>query len=846
MLSLAMKTLRARKGAFAAAFLTLLVASALITACGLLLQTGISGGVPTERFRGTDVVVTADQSFNPAKQKKSGEPEPPDSPADQLKERIRLDPALAAKIAAVPGVRAVVPDVSFAVTVGKQAPGAPVLGHGWDSAQLTPFTLKSGQEPRNPNEIVLDDAVAERSGLGVGDSVDLQVNDAPVPYRVTGIAEPSGGAFAKQSAVFFTAARATELAATGGRVDSFGVLAAAGTSVDALQESIENTLPDKGFVVRTEGDRGAGEFIGDGNALAMLIALAGSFGGVALMIALFVVSSTLALSVQQRQREMALLRAIGTTPRQLRQMVSGEAFVLGLSAAVLGCLPGYPVGQWLLSMFKGFGMVPQEVVLVNGPLPAVAVVSALVLAAVLAGLSAARRAAKTRPTEALGDAAVQRALIGKGRLFTGLLLTVGSVALLITSAFLNGNAAAGAASGVAILLIIAIAVLGPLVAKVIAALAAPIMRRYRVGGYLASANSRTNVGRLAGSIVPLVLAIGFGCVAMFVQTTQVRAAEQSAKTSITADYVLTAPQGIPASVPGEIAKVPGVSSATSMRQTQLKEELPPDSESTNDGIDAIVVSPGDFGKSLDLRPSQGELTKVRGNDIAMSKATASSLDVELGGRVKLRLGDSTLVEVRVVSVFDREQGLGQLVVDRALVSGHTNSERDDQVLVKADASALPLLKQQFPELSVADGATVEAARTGALRANMWINLLVVGIIMLYTGIAVVNTLVMATGARRREFALLRLVGATRGQVLRTTRWESALVVISSIILGTLVAAATLVPISIALSGSPMPYVPPALYFGLIGIVAILGLVATEIPARLALRLKPVEAIGIKE
>ncbi|MFD8495599.1 FtsX-like permease family protein [Amycolatopsis sp. NPDC059657] len=842
MLSLAMKTLRARKGAFAAAFLTLLVASTLITACGLLLQTGIAGGVPTERYRGTDVVVTADQSFRTEKPKKERfEPETPDSPSDQLKERIRLDPALVAKIAAVPGVRSVVPDVSFPVTLGKQTPGAPLLGHGWDSAQLTPFELKSGQAPQRPNEIVVD----QRAGLKVGDSVDVQVNDAPVRYQVSGVAEPAAG-FAKQSAVFFTPDRATELAATGGRVDAFGVLATPGTSVDALQESIEKALPEKGFEVRTGSDRGAGEFIGDGNALALLLALAGSFGGIALMIAVFVVSSTLALSVQQRQREMALLRAIGTTPGQLRKMVCGEAFVLGLLATAIGCLPGFPVGTWLLEMFKSFGMVPKEVELVNGPLPAVAVVVALVAAAVLAGLSAARRAAKTRPTEALGDAAVQRTLIGKGRLFTGLVLAAGSVALLIVSAFLSGVAAAGAASGVAILLIIAIAVLGPVVAKVIAFVAAPLMRRYRVGGYLASANSTTNVGRLAGSIVPLVLAIGFGCVAMFVQTTQVRAAEESGKTSITADYVLTAPQGIPASVTGEIAAVPGVSSVTSLRQTQLKEELPPGSEAMNDPIDTMVVSPGDVGKTLDLRPSQGDLTKVRGNDIAVSAATASSLDVSLGGSVKLRLGDSTLVELRVVSIFDREQGLGKIVVDRALVAGHTNSQRDDQVLIKADPSALAALRAQFPDLSVADGASVEAARTGALRANMWINLLVVGIIMLYTGIAVVNTLVMATGARRREFALLRLVGATRRQVLRTTRWESALVVVSSIVLGSAVAAATLVPISIALSGSPMPYVPPALYFGLIGIVAILGLVATEIPARLALRLKPVEAIGIKE
>ncbi|GAA0624326.1 ABC transporter permease [Kutzneria viridogrisea] len=844
MLILALKTLRARKGAFVAAFGTLLVAATLITACGVLLQTGIAGGVPAERYRSADVVVAGAQSYVP--QRLASQPSRPDPPTRQLRERVRLDAGLAGRIGAVPGVRTVVPDVSFPVTMPAPVAGPPVLGHGWDSARLTPFTLRAGHAPQQADEVVLDASLADRAGVHAGDRIALQVNADPVAYRVTGIVEPVGGELAKQSALFFTPQRATELAGTGGRVDAFGVIAEPGTAPDSLADRISQALPERGIVTRTGTDRGAVEFLSDGNSLVALIGLSASFGGIALMVALFVVSSTLALSVQQRQREMALLRAIGTTPQQLRRLVGGEALVLGLLASVLGCLPGFPVAQWLLTVFVDSHLVSPEVRLITGPLPALAAVASLVLAAVVAGLSAARRAARTRPTEALGEAAVQRTLIGRGRLITGLVLLAASAALLVVSSSLRGTASAGAASGVVLLLIVAVAVLGPVVAKLVGLVSAPVMRRFRVGGYLASANSVTNAIRLAGSITPLVLAIGFGCVAVFVQTTQLHATEQNAKASITADYVLTAPEGVPTSVVGEIGKVPGVSSATALRQTEVIREWRFGEEVGAEVVSAIAISPGDPGRTLDLGQQQGSLSQVRGKDIALSRQTAEDMGVHVGDQVRLRLGDGSPVQLRLVCTFDRELGLGKAVLDRTLVAGHTTRERDDQVLVRADRSALGVLTQRFPALSVTDGAAVRAASTDQLRANAWLNLLVVGMILLYTGIAVVNTLVMATSARTREFALLRLVGATRGQILRTTRWESALVVVSSVVLGTAVAAATLIPISLGLTGSPMPYAPPELYGGLVGVVAVMALLATEVPARIALRLRPVEAIGIKE
>jgi putative ABC transport system permease protein len=147
---------------------------------------------------------------------------------------------------------------------------------------------------------------------------------------------------------------------------------------------------------------------------------------------------------------------------------------------------------------------------------------------------------------------------------------------------------------------------------------------------------------------------------------------------------------------------------------------------------------------------------------------------------------------------------------------------------------------------VTDKAGMQARLVEEREVQAWISFLIVGAIVAYTGLAVVNTLVMSTISRAREFALLRLTGATRSQVMRMMRWESLMVVTMAIVVGAAVAAETLIPFSVMLSGSAVPVVPPLIALGIVGGVALLALLATEVPTRLVLRQRPVDAIGIRE
>jgi putative ABC transport system permease protein len=149
----------------------------------------------------------------------------------------------------------------------------------------------------------------------------------------------------------------------------------------------------------------------------------------------------------------------------------------------------------------------------------------------------------------------------------------------------------------------------------------------------------------------------------------------------------------------------------------------------------------------------------------------------------------------------------------------------------------------FADLSVLDRGGLAAAGQAQRDTESWVNLIGLFVILGYVALAVVNTLVMATAARSREFALLRLVGTGVRQVRRMMRIEAAIVIAIAVVVGTVAALPPLVGLSIGMTESPVPYVAPLVYAGIVAVTALLGLLAIGIPTRLALRTKPVLALG---
>jgi putative ABC transport system permease protein len=147
---------------------------------------------------------------------------------------------------------------------------------------------------------------------------------------------------------------------------------------------------------------------------------------------------------------------------------------------------------------------------------------------------------------------------------------------------------------------------------------------------------------------------------------------------------------------------------------------------------------------------------------------------------------------------------------------------------------------------VSDSASLVTAADADNELNHWLGPFFVAMLFAFTSIAVLNTLIMIALRRRRELALLRLVGSTARQVRSMARWEAILIITIGLSVGLAIAATALLPLTHALTGGFRPYAPVGWLTAILGVSALLALVALSIPTRRALRTRPVEAIGIRE
>jgi putative ABC transport system permease protein len=840
--NIAAATIRQRKAGLVGVFMAVLCGSALVTALGVLFESGLRAGVPPQRYAAAAVVVGGAQTLPLA-----------EDIDPYFGERVPLAAEGVATIAAVAGVERAVGDVS--VPVELVSVGGPAVGHGWSSAALTPFSLREGTAPGRAAELVLDAELARRAGVGVGDGIDLAVGASPATYTVTGIAAPPGtDRLGRQSVLFFTDSQARVLSGRPDQVDAIGVLARPGTDPDALAERIRSALPDAELRTYTGGDRGDVEFLDVGEARTRLVVLSLGFAATAIMIALLVVASTLALSIQQRRREFALLRAVAASPAQIHRMVGAEVLLVAGSAAILGAGPGIAVAYLLRSAFAAGGVLPADFGLALSPLPAVAAILLCVGAALVAGWVAARRPARISPVQALGEAAVEPPALHRFRVLAGWVAAVLGVAASGLPTLVPGEAAVAGAAGSALLLVVAVALLGPrLIAGAVRLIGGPLRRIAPVGGFLAAANTLASTRRLAAAVIPLVLAITITSVQLFSQTTVSAAAAEQARDGVVADFVVASTgSGLGPRATDAVRALDGVEVAAPVARSRV---LVPHLQAGKPKVASYAaqgVDPDRLARVLDLDPRSGSLDHLRGETVALSQLAAETLAVQVGSTIDLRLGDGARTRPTVVATYGRGLGFGDVTLPHDLLAAHTTLRSDQAILVRASAAADPAalasalrgLAANHPGLVVLDRDGLAAAGQTQRKAQNWPSLIALAVLLAYIAIAVVNTLVMATAARGREFALLRLIGTDRAQILRMMRTEALLVVGLATMLGTLAATPPLVGISLGLTESPIPAVSAAGYAAIIGVTAALGLSAMSVPTRVALRVHPVDAIGI--
>ncbi|WP_328968212.1 ABC transporter permease [Streptomyces sp. NBC_00239] len=852
MLRYALKTVRHRTAGFLGAFVALLCAAALITACGTLLETGLRGRIATERYAAAPLVVSADQNVHRTTVKRKKGKTKVKHKAKPVAERAWLPAGTLEKVRAVPGVGRAVPEVTFQaapLTTGTGRPAAgKAYGHAWESAALTPFTLAEGRAPRSAAEVVVDHALAARAALRPGSRLTVLATAEPRTYTVTGIARAErapGGALAHQESLFFSTAEARRLSGRpAGSYTAIGVLPRPGTTTGDVESALGRALHGSTARVAAGDARGPVEFLDAAGARTRLVSLGGAMGGTSLLVAVLVVAGTFALAVRQRQRELALLRAIAATSGQLRRLLGREALIVGLAAGVLGSLAGLPLAAWLHGRFVTAGAVPATLERTTGVFPMAAAVAATLLGAWSAARITGRRVARIRPAEALAEAAVERSRPAWARIATGVLLLAGGAVLVAVLSTLRTEPAATPVTFLAVVVLAgAVSLLGPLLVRGATALLAGPLRAAGVNGRLATANLRGKATRMASAVTPVALLVGMTCTVLFVQPTLGDAARAQARDGVRAGWVLSAAgPGVTAGAAGRVRRTPGVTAATEIVNTTVRVGLTK--------YAAQGVTPAGLTRTWDPQVTAGTLAGFGGHRAAVSELAADRLGLRPGSPLRLTLGDGTPVTVTVTAVYGRGLGFGDLTLAHDLVAAHVDNPLASSVLVAAGPGTgraeLTAALRDFPGTAVLTARDADDVRADRQRSGAEINLLAMGLVLAFTAIAVVNTLAMSTAERIREFAMLRLAGATRRQVLRMLRIEALSVVLIGAVLGAGIALAVLTAFSVGMTGRAAPTVLPLAAGTVVGLAALLALAATALPGRAALRVRPVHVATAAE
>jgi putative ABC transport system permease protein len=819
---LAGRAVRRRPAAFAASFLALALSAFLVTVCGGLLETGLRSDVPPQRLLTAPVVVTGVQGY-------WGEP---------LPERDRLASGAVSDVAAVPGVARTVADVSFPVRAlrGGRAAGSPIDGHGWSSAQLTPYRLISGRAPAAPGDVVLDAHLADLLHLTINSVLQAQARGSVIALRVAGITDSPTGLV---PALFVTDARARALTGQSGRVDSVAVYPGRGVAAGGLARRITAALPPGSALVLTGAARGRAEFPGAAGQSANLIALAGAAGGLMTLVAMFIVASTLALAAQLQRRQIALLRAVGAAPGQLRRLVLGETLLLTVPAVGLGLLPTEWAGQRLLTAFARHGLVAGRLVYHQSFIPTSSGAGIAVLTGVVAAVVASRGAVRVPPVEALASDSTPQSWMTWPRLVFGVLTLAGAVALAIVTALaFDGPVAASTAAPSAMLWAVSMALLAPAVTRpvlaVLGRIAAVLAPRT---GHLAMLTVRGRGARTAALVTPVMLATGLTTALLYMQTSQQAATEHAYAQHLRASLVVSSPGGLPLGLAARLSRLPGVTAASPLVTSSGFVNVPPGADPGNvDSIPLLGLDGAAASRVAGFQVTGGSLAGLSGDTIAIPASYARS-GREVGDTVTLRFGDDAVTRLRIVAVFASQRGYPMLLLPAELLAAHTTSGLAGQILVSAaphaDLGSLERsLSRVAADTQISSRSATLAVFAAQQRTEAWVNYMFIAALIAYVTVSLISSTVAATARRRRQLQMVRRIGASGGQVGRAMTIEAALVAAAGIVLGTLVALAALLPFDIALGAPGLPAGPLWIYVAVTALAAALMIAVTRLSAQL--------------
>ncbi|MFF4400813.1 ABC transporter permease [Streptomyces sp. NPDC001480] len=729
-----------------------------------------------------------------------------------------------------------------------------LIGGGWQSeggnywgTKDARYPLVSGHAPSGKGEVLIDSRTAERAGYKVGDKVRISVDGPVLTPVISGVfTTDDGNVAAGGSLALFDTATAQKLFGKPGTYDEIDVKAKPGTSQTALKHALDEALPKD----RTETTTGATLAADQADAIASSMSGLKQgllvFAGIALFVGTFIIANTFTMLVAQRTKELALLRAVGASRRQVTRSVLIEAFVVGTVAGLTGLAAGIGIGAGLRSLMGSLGATVPDGPLVITPGTVAAALAVGIVITMLAAWLPGRRAAKIPPVAAMSAVhakATTKSLVLRNTI--GALFSAAGIAVVLAATTMNGSDGQAPMGLGAVLLIIGVFVLTPLLSRPLIAAAAPVLRAFGVSGKLARQNSVRNPRRTAATasalMIGLTLITGMTVMAGSLQ----KSIDKMASSAIRADYVVSMANGneLSPNVAEKLAATDGVTAGSPLRNAASRIEG--QSEYLT-GVNGPAI-----GKLTDLKVDDGSF-QVGGTQVVVDKDTAKSHHWKAGSGFTVHYEDGKQQRLTVAGVYEGNEMIHGIMLDNTALAPHQTDPADMQVMIKTAGGASDATKDKLekalgnnPAIKIQDKKDLSdsIAQMFTLMLNMLYGLLAMAVIVAVLG--VINTLAMSVFERSQEIGMLRAIGLDRKAVKRMVRLESLVISLFGAVLGIGLgvffgwAAGELLGTKMATYELVVPWGRIAFFLLL---AATVGVLAALWPARRAARLNMLTAI----
>ncbi|KOX27528.1 ABC transporter permease [Saccharothrix sp. NRRL B-16348] len=758
-------------------------------------------------------------------------------------------------VEAVAGVRTAVGDViGSARPIGENGKvlttsGAPRVGTAWrDGGQEE---LREGHAPARDDEVAISAYLAKTGGFTVGEQISVLTLEPKRTFTVAGIFGYPGNrdSLGGELTTAFTQPAAQQLLlAAPGAYSGITVRADEGVSQAVLRDRVQAALGDA-YQVKT-GEQLAKESadeIGEGLAFFNYVLL--GFAGIALFVGIFIILNTFSIIVAQRTRELALLRAMGASRKQMIASVVLEAVVIGLVASVVGLAAGIGVGALLATLFSTFGGGSLQ--LAGIAVPSSAIISSFavgIVVTVLAALLPALRASRIAPVAALREAATPDRPLTRLTVAGGVLSLAG-----------GGMLGLGFADGTLWLIMtgllvafVGVALLTPLISRPVVSVIGKLLA-WSMPGTLGRRNSARNPRRTAITAAALMVGIALITGVSVVLTSATTSITKVADTQIKADLIVSGESvngessgGFTADRLDRVLATPGVESAFGWY---------------NDGVlvdgqqkfATVVTDVPAMARVFGLSATGGTIADLEDGQIAVDEPMATALNLRQGSTATVQTTKGEQRTYTVAFVLAKSRVLNEAVFLPESVVDEFALAQINTAFVKADpgvdaAEVRKAVEPVFadnPEVSVQDLSSYARQQASQLDTVLLMIQILLALAILIAVLGVINTLALSVIERTRELGLLRAIGMRRAQVMRMITVESVVISVFGALLGLVVGVALGVAAVRALTdmGITDLGIPWAQLGSYLLIAAGVGVVAAILPAIRAARLNVLQAIS---